>query len=295
MNIAFGMIVFNGNYVLKECLESVYEFASQILISEGPVKYWQEQGHTTSTDGTNDVLHEFYDPDNKIIIEHGQFKEKNEQCNRYMRHMKHNTDYIWNLDSDEIFKPDDIELIIRILKEHKFTSVGFKSLSFYGGFDHYLTGFEEGAEFHRIRKVYPGSYWSTHRPPTIAHRVLPTLQELHLPYNILAEYGVRMYHYSYVFPKQVSQKVQYYKAAVSMDNCIDNYYETIYEPWVKHPELRKEIEEKWEGVHEFKPKFRGPCYPKKFDGEHPPKIIESLDVLQNKFNDQLKELANGNV
>ena len=78
MKIAFGMIVFNGNYVLKECLESVYEFASQILISEGPVKYWQEEGYETSTDGTNDILHEFYDPDNKIVIEHGQHEEKNE-------------------------------------------------------------------------------------------------------------------------------------------------------------------------------------------------------------------------
>ena len=242
MNIAFGMIVFNGNYVLKECLESVYPFASQILISEGPVKYWQGQGHETSTDGTNDILHEFYDPDNKIIIEHGQYEEKNEQCNRYIQHMKDDTDYIWNLDSDEIFKPEDIQLVIQALKDYSFTSVGFKSLSFYGGFDHYLTGFEEDAEFHRIRKVYPGSYWATHRPPTIAHKVQPTLQELHLSYNMLAEYGVRMYHYSYVFPWQVKKKVQYYKAAVSMDNCIDDYYENVYHRWVTRPELREEIE-----------------------------------------------------
>ena len=290
MNIAFGMIVFNGNYVLKECLESVYPFASQILIAEGPVKYWQQQGHETSTDGTNDILHEFYDPDNKIIIEHGQYEEKNEQCNRYIQHMRDDTDYIWNLDSDEIFKPEDIELVIQALKDYKFTSVGFKSLSFYGGFDHYLTGFEEDAEFHRIRKVYPGSYWATHRPPTIAHKVQPTLQELHLSYNMLADYGVRMYHYSYVFPKQVNLKVQYYKSAVSMDNCIDDYYEKVYEPWVSNPEIREEIEKEWEGVHEFKPQYRGPCYTAKFEGEHPPKIQENIDSLKKKFDNQLKEV-----
>tara|TARA_R100000315_G_scaffold60148_1_gene36567 strand:- start:138 stop:1025 length:888 start_codon:yes stop_codon:yes gene_type:complete len=290
MNIAFGMIVFNGNYVLKECLESVYPFASQILISEGPVKYWQEQGNETSTDGTNDILHEFYDPDNKIVIEHGQFEEKNEQCNRYMKHMRDDTDYIWNLDSDEIFKPEDIQLVIQALKDYNFTSVGFKSFSFYGGFDHYLTGFEEDAEFHRIRKVYPGSYWSTHRPPTIAHKVQPTLQELHLSYNMLASYGVRMYHYSYVFPWQVKQKVQYYKSAVSRDNCIDDYYEKIYEPWVNNPELRQEIEKEWEGVHEFKPQYRGPCYTKRFEGQHPPKILQNIDALKDKFNNQLKDV-----
>ena len=47
MKIAFGMIVFEGDYVLKECLEQVYPFASQILIAEGPVSYWQRQGRTT--------------------------------------------------------------------------------------------------------------------------------------------------------------------------------------------------------------------------------------------------------
>ena len=288
MNIAFGMIVFNGNHVLKECIESVYPFASQILIAEGPVKYWQEQGYETSDDGTNDVLNEFYDPDNKIIIEHGQYEEKNEQCNRYIKHMRDDTDYIWNLDSDEIFKPEDIELVIQALKDYPFTSVGFKSTSFYGGFDHYLTGFEEDAEFHRIRKVYPGSYWSTHRPPTIAHKVQPTLQELHLSYNILASYGVRMYHYSYVFPWQVKQKVQYYKAAVSRDNCIDDYYNSIYDPWVNSPELREGIEEKYEGVHEWKPEYRGPCYTKKFEGEHPEVIQKNMSSLKEKFQNQLK-------
>jgi hypothetical protein len=50
LKIAFGMIVFEGDYVLKECLEQVYPFASQILIAEGPVSYWQRQGKTTSTD-----------------------------------------------------------------------------------------------------------------------------------------------------------------------------------------------------------------------------------------------------
>ena len=64
--ITFGMIVFNGNYVLQEVLTSIYEYAHQILIAEGPVAYWQTQGYTTSTDGTNDILHEFYDPDKKI-------------------------------------------------------------------------------------------------------------------------------------------------------------------------------------------------------------------------------------
>ena len=79
MKIAFGMIVFEGDYVLKECLESIYPFASQILIAEGPVTFWQQQGRTTSLDDTNVILENFPDPENKIKIVHGQFKEKDEQ------------------------------------------------------------------------------------------------------------------------------------------------------------------------------------------------------------------------
>ena len=68
MKIAFGMIVFEGDYVLQQCLEQVYPFAEQILIAEGPVSYWQRQGRTTSLDDTNKILDEFPDPDNKIKI-----------------------------------------------------------------------------------------------------------------------------------------------------------------------------------------------------------------------------------
>ncbi len=39
MKITFGMIVFNGNYVLEEVLASVYPYAHQILIAEGPVQF----------------------------------------------------------------------------------------------------------------------------------------------------------------------------------------------------------------------------------------------------------------
>ena len=53
MKIAFGMIVFESDYVLKQCLEQIYPFASQILIAEGPVEYWQQKGRETSLDGTN--------------------------------------------------------------------------------------------------------------------------------------------------------------------------------------------------------------------------------------------------
>lgn len=288
MKIAVGMIVLNGNYVLKQVLESLYPYVSQILISEGPVSYWQQKGFSTSTDGTNDILNEFYDPDKKLSIIHGQFKEKDEQCNAYMSMMHPDTDYIWNVDSDEVFKSQDIEKLINILSNDRFTSVGFKSYSFYGGFDYYLGGFEENYEYLRIRKVYAGSYWKTHRPPTIAHNISHPWADKHLSSEYLWNtHGIRMYHYSYVFPNQVQQKIGYYKAAVSKELCIDNYFENIYLPWVTHPGRRQEIENTYSGVHEFVTSYRGECRTKRFEGSHPEIILKNMSSLQLKFKEQL--------
>lgn len=294
MKIAFGMIILNGNYILEEVLTSVYPYATQILIAEGPVEYWQLQGLTSSDDGTNEILDNFPDPDNKIKIIHSRYKEKDEQCNAYIPFLRDDIDYLWNLDCDEIFKGPDIEKLIDILEKEKYTSVGFKSKTFYGGFDKVIGGFEENYEFLRIRKIYPGSYWSTHRPPTIAHKVSETLPEKHLNFNyLLNEYGIQMYHYSYVFPHQVYEKLDYYKAAVSKSNCINNYFENIYFPWVISDDLkRQQIEDYYNGVHEFI--NRESAKTKPFLEQQPDVILNNMDKLKEIFELQLKNLIKFN-
>jgi len=290
MKIAFGMIVFEGDYVLKECLEQVYPFAEQILIAEGPVEFWQRQGRTTSTDETNKIIDEFPDPDNKIRIAHGQFSEKDDQCKAYMSFINDDIDYIWNLDSDEVYKAEDLKKIIAFLEAEKPTSVGVRSCSFYGGIDHYLTGFELATDnFLRIFKYEKGSTWLTHRPPTIQYPSDSTIVKKHVDSDTLYEaLGVQMYHYSYVFPDQVHRKVSYYKDSVSKELCIDNYFDTIYLPWVvgSH-DNRVAIENQYWGVHEFKPSVRGECRTERFAGTHPQSIINNVESLSNKFHLQL--------
>ena len=292
MKIAFGMIVFEGDYVLKECLEQVYPFASQILIAEGPVSYWQRQGRATSTDDTNKILDEFPDPENKIKIVHGQYGEKDDQCRAYMQHINDDIDYLWNLDSDEVYKTEDLEKIIKFLEEEKPTSVGLRSCSFYGGFDNHLTGFElKQDNFLRIFRYVSGSTWLTHRPPTMQYPTEANIKRKHVNSEIMYDLlGVQMYHYSYVFPVQVHTKVNYYKDSVSRDNCIDDYFNTIYLPWVNgDDETRQNIERINLGVHEFKPQVRGECFTTKFEGEHPTAIEKDLVLLKTKFNTQLKK------
>ena len=253
MKIAFGMIVFEGDYVLKECLECVYPFAEQILIAEGPVKFWQDQVTVCSI---------IVPPENKIKIVHGQFFEKDEQCNAYMKFLKDDIDYFWQIDSDELWKAEDIKKVIQVLKQEKYTSVDVKSCSFYGGFDRYIGGFErQKGNFHRIFKVYPGSYWQTHRPPTMAHRQgTKVLPYKHLDGDTLYDnHGVQMYHYSYVFPEQVRNKIFYYRAKVSMSKCIDNYFDLVYLNWVQGDEQNRIFVEKIRAgiIHQ---QYQNKCY-----------------------------------
>lgn len=291
MKIAFGIIVFNSNFVLKETIQSIYPYAAQILIAEGPVTYWQQQGYTTSTDGTNEIINNFPDPDNKIKIVHSQYKEKLEESNAYMKFLDFDIDYLWMMDADEIFKPKDIELVIKMIEIEGYTSVGFKSISFYGGFDRYITGFEEKAEFLRIFTVYPGSRWKKHRPPVISHRLGHTFPNKHLSFNVLSKsYNIRMYHYSYVFPDQVYQKIKYYKESLNSKGVIDNYFKNIYLPWVFGNDSEKqEIEKKYSGVHEYIEKRRGNAFTRKFTGEHPKIILDNIKELIVKFHKQLNQ------
>ncbi len=293
MKIAFGMIVFEGDYVLKECLEQVYPYAEQILIAEGPVAYWQRQGRTTSLDMTNQILDSFPDPDNKIKIVHGVYNEKDDQCRAYMQHIRPDIDYIWNLDSDEIYKTEDLIKTIEFLKNERPTSVGVRSCSFYGGFDRYLTGFELNVDnFLRIFKYEPGSTWLTHRPPTIQYPAHRNIVRKHInSEEFFSKTGVQMYHYSYVFPDQVYKKINYYKDSVSKTNCIDDYFDILYMPWVlsNNEVKRKKIEDAYRGVHEFKPESRGDCYTAEFTYGHPESIIRNLDKLKADFSLQLQK------
>lgn len=291
MKIAFGMIVFEGDYVLRECLEQVYPFAEQILIAEGPVSYWQRQGRKTSTDRTNDIIDNFPDPDKKISIVHSQYDEKDDQCRAYMQFIKPDIDYLWNLDSDEIYKKEDLQKMVEFLKREKPTSVGVQSCSFYGGFNHFLTGFElKRDNFLRIFRYVDGSTWLTHRPPTVQYPSGINIPKKHISSDELFELtGVQMYHYSYVFPDQVFKKINYYKDSVSKQNCIDNYFDTVYLPWVlASDDKKKKIEQGYKGVHEFKPEIRGECYTQKFENAHPESIANNLDKLEIEFQEQLR-------
>jgi hypothetical protein len=209
-----------------------------------------------------------------------------------MQYINDDIEYVWNLDSDEIYKTDDLEKMINFLEKEQPSSVGVQSCSFYGGFNHYLTVFELNKDnFLRIFRYVKGSTWLTHRPPTIQYPSNSNIVKKHIDSETLFnETGIQMYHYSYVFPTQVSTKIGYYKDSVSKQNCIDNYFNDIYLPWVLGDETQKlKIESNYIGVHEFKPHVRGECYTTKFEGTHPESINKDMEILKENFKKQLNK------
>jgi len=286
MKVTFATIVFNGDYVLKELIESIYPHAHKIIFVDGVVDYWASQGYTGSVDKTVEIIENYPDPENKIILHKNIVrKEKTELCQVYMQSVPEDTDYLWCCDSDEIFLQRDYKKVLQVLESRRPHSIAFKSLSFFGGFDYFLGGFERSAAFKRILKYEPGCRYVEHRPPTMSTEQVPN--PIHISSDEMFQMGVQMYHYSYTFPRQVHDKVQYYKAAVSKHNCIDDYFENVWLPWVLHPEKRQSIEDKYDGVHEFKPGYRGTCPPVEFKGEHPAVIQENMMQLKFKFHAQL--------
>lgn len=285
MKIAFGMIVFNGNYVLDAALESIYPYASQICIAEGPVGYFVNQGHRHSTDGTIETIQSFPDPEGKISLVSGQWSEKDEMVNAYAAKFRPDTNFVIHFDSDEVHYPHVIEQVIAQLETGRWDSMSFRSLTFYGGFDRILTGFEQNAEFERVKRWYTGARWETHRPPTVLSSGdrRPWRQHDHWAFAHV------MPHYSYVWPSQILQKCPYYHDHLARGRCIPNYFNRVYLPWVLGDAAKKQaIEDEFDGVHDFTPQFRGSCRSVPFgDERHPPAIEKRLPELRRKLENEL--------
>lgn len=282
VKICFAMIVYNSDYVLKQTLDSIYEYASQIVINHAPVKNFKNK-----PDNTGKILSEYKDPDNKITIINVPGDEKTDLCKSYMPLINKDIEFLWTIDADEVFKPEDIKKTIAVLKERKPHVVGFIMRTFVGGFTHYLTGYERNYNVRRIFKYEPGCKYVAHRPPKLSTENVkdPVIIE---GKEMFEKYDVEFYHYSYVFPRQVKEKVEYYESSViAKGNCIPNFFENVWLRWAMNKN-RDRIEEKYKGVHEFEPKIRGECLPEKFEGTHPMVIENVRTELQKRLDEELK-------
>lgn len=293
MRICAAMIVLNGDHVLQQSLESIYNHVDEILIAEGPVDFWYTKGITSSTDKTLDIIKGFHDPNKKIKFISSHYQEKDHQFSAALSLMSKDPDYLLQVDADEVWTEKSLQNLYKLLYERKPISVGIHSNTFVGGFERVISGFEEKTDnFYRIFKWEPNCKFVTHRPPTISYIDGNKTGGIgHVDSDEARDYyDVSMCHYSYVWPSQVKSKIEYYKAKVSMQNCIPDFYENYWLPWTKTNSLEEKwnIEKKILGMHEFKPEIRGPAFTKQYVGEHPESINLCKDILINRINKELE-------
>lgn len=286
--LCFQMIMFNADAFLEPVLESIIPFAP-VIVTEGPVAYWQQRGYTTSTDRTNEILHSLV-PENMII--HGAFQEKDEMMNAAIHLIPQGTTHVFMVDADEVWLPGTIENIISYLDDtinspmYGFDSVAFTPLTFFGGFNHILTGFEQRFEWVRIQRWYEGAMWNTHRPPTVLTRDGKPMRAQH--HYTSSE---NFYHYSYVMPQSVKSKIEYY-ASRNRKGTIPDYFEKVWLRWVLgNADAKRNIENEYDGVHEWLPSRRGDCRTTPFTGKHPDVIAKRLPELRRRFSEELAEIV----
>ncbi|HOA22965.1 MAG TPA: glycosyltransferase family A protein [Aggregatilineales bacterium] len=267
--ITFGMIVLNGEPFTRYNLRALYPFAHEIIVVEGAAPgaagVATPDGH--SRDGTLEALHRFKaeeDPDDKlqIITRDGFWSEKDEMSRAYAE--RATGDYLWQVDVDEFYHPDDMRTLLRLLaNDPGISAVSFPTLTFWGAPQVRVDSWYlrlGNAEFHRLFRWGPGYRYATHRPPTVLDAQGRDTRSLKwLSAADMARRGIYLYHYSLLFPKQVVEKCDYYSRA-------EWARRSGAARWAEESFLRLERPFR---VHNV---YRYPGWLEPFAGEHPPQI-----------------------
>jgi hypothetical protein len=225
--ITFGIIVLNGEPFTKYCLRSLYPFAYEIIVVEGghanASAVCTPHGH--SVDGTLKSLNEFKkmeDPENKvIIITRDDFWPQKDELERDRTPQSRayaemaTGDYLWQIDIDEFYREDGMAQMINLLKtDPTITTVSIPFTDYWGDIKFQIDGWykRRHAKYcNRIFKWGKNYKYVTHEPPIVVNEQNVDLRDIHwVTGEQIKKMGIKMYHYSHLFPWQVKQKTLVY-------------------------------------------------------------------------------------
>ncbi len=269
IKMSFIIIVLNGMPYIKAALESIYKAAHEIVIVEGAETKGEFAANSdgSSNDGTVECIKSFPDPHHKIKLLQGKWFDK---CNMQNTALKKVTgNYIWLVDSDEIYKEHDVKKVIKILSLNPgIYQMNLPILHFWKDYNNIIESKEEPRlEAARIFRIDRPCYFTTHRPPTLMiGRLRKLSKDLRAVRRVFFEKrGIYIYHYSWTLLNQVIQKTELYRRygwekPWKMD--LQDWFDNCFMKWT--PENRKEIEKKYRII---------PCdrnsKTKLFKGTHP--------------------------
>jgi len=270
MKISLFSIVFNVVETLPKDMfeiniENMYNKVDEIIIVEGATKAVNHyfDGDTSSftsngksTDGTIDLLKRLEKFDKvKVVYSDGFWNGKTQMCNTASS--LSTGDYIWQLDSDEFYKHEDIDKIKNILEIERPNAVHFFANHFFGGFDYCIderspNTWGNNIPWKRIFKHSPGkSRWERHEPPIYVCDGMNCDDGKIISREQTLSKGIKMYHYSYVQYEQILFKTKFFK---------NNEYPVL-----------------WEKFKNDKTSMIFDSNAYKFEGEHP-------DIIKKTYN-----------
>ncbi|MBN2570207.1 MAG: glycosyltransferase family 2 protein [Deltaproteobacteria bacterium] len=286
LRITFGIIVLNGEPFTRYTLRALYPFAHEIIVVEGAVpdasNVSTHDGH--SIDGTLDILYNFkkdedYKDKLRIVTKEGFWSEKDEQSQAYANLAT--GDYLWQVDIDEYYLPEDMQKIIQMLKsDPTITGMSFKTITFFGNISHIVDGFylKTGAEiYRRLFKWQEGFKYQSHRPPTVLDA---TGNDLSLKNWInghdLQKQEIYLFHFSLLFPVQVENKAIYYANSKPYD----------YDPieWYRKSYLKLKWPFRYHNVYLYR------SWIEKYNGKIPKSVIQMMkDIREGDVNAEIRD------
>lgn len=274
--LTFGIIALNGEPFIRYTLRAIYAYAHEIIVVEGATPAARHiataDGH--SRDSTLETLHDFKskeDPAGKvqIVTRHGFWSEKDEMSQAYAE--RASGDYLWQVDVDEFYLPQDMEAVLGLLAANpSLSALSFDTITFWGAPDYYVDSWylrRGAAEYHRLFKWGAGYRYLTHRPPTVLDERGRDLRTLRWARGAqLRQRGIRMYHYSLLLPKQVLEKCEYYSRAewAQRQHALDWAHESYLA--LRRPFHAHNVDD-----------YPGCLY--RYRGEHPPQALRMWQAV----------------
>lgn len=217
--IAACYIVFEGDGFLEYSLKSIYDMVDKIIIVEGSTeqtrKFAKEDG--SSSDKTVEIIKNFNDPDSKIRLIQGKWKDKTEMRNIYCQHLD-TMDYAWVIDGDEVWDKETLKKIEHMI----FARPEIPSFQF----NFYDFWHDMGYRSRGIWEQFTGriSLINLNLTGDIKYDI-HTLPKRLDGKNISSVYcsDLHFYHYSYIdYPKgRIKKKIDYYI------NTPSEFYEVV--------------------------------------------------------------------
>ena len=263
-DVAACYIVLNEEEFIQPSLESIYPLADRIIIVEGGNDYAVAAGwcgtDKRSTDATVAKIREFPDPQKKIELIQGAWKDKAEQRNAYAERLEPG-DWMLLMDGDEVFFEHGLWRLSALMHSFDVIMPGF--YLFWNNFDTVGTGKWEYFSQVKVVRWQEGYHYRDHNCPSDGNdRLITTIPGLKT-YRTGTE---RLYaHYSWTKPvAKLCAKAAYYErqpgAACMMQSA---YMDDVFLAWRREP---RRIERQY-GTHPF-----GGGGAAVFEGRHPAPI-----------------------